>query len=103
VRAVRGRIFDVAIDLRPTSATYLRWTGAELSAVNLRGLFIPEGVAHGFLTLEPETDVLYQISPAFTPGHEQGVRWDDPAFGIAWPTSPVVVSERDRTYPDFQG
>ena len=103
VRASRGRVFDVAIDLRPTSTTYLRWTGAELSAENLRGLFIPEGVAHGFLTLEPDTDVLYQIGPAFVAGQEAGVRWDDPAFGIAWPAPPVLISERDRTYPDFQG
>ena len=73
VRAVRGRVFDVAVDLRPTSPSYRRWTAAELSADNLRGLFIPEGVAHGYLTLEPDTDVLYQIAPAYTPGHEAGV------------------------------
>jgi len=75
----------------------------ELSADNARGLFIPEGVAHGFLTLEPHTDVLYQISPAFAPGHEAGVRWDDPAFAIAWPSAPKVISERDLGYPDHQG
>ena len=103
VRAVRGRIFDVALDLRPDSATYRQSAGAELSADNGRAMFIPEGVAHGFLTLEPDTDVLYQISPAFTPGHEAGVRWDDPAFAIAWPGAPTVISERDSGYPDHQG
>jgi dTDP-4-dehydrorhamnose 3,5-epimerase len=103
VRAVRGRIFDVAVDLRPASPAYRRWTAAELSAENLRALFIPEGVAHGFLTLEPDTDVLYQIAPAFRPGHEAGVRWDDPAFGIVWPERPALVSDRDAAYPDYSG
>ena len=102
VRAVRGRIFDVAVDLRPTSTTYLRWTAAELSAANLRALFVPEVVAHGFLTLEPDTDVLYQIDRMFEPGHGRGVRWDDPAFGIAWPQRPALMSDRDASYPDWQ-
>jgi dTDP-4-dehydrorhamnose 3,5-epimerase len=100
VRTVRGRMFDVAVDLRRDSPTYRRWTAAELSADNARALLIPEGVAHGFLTLEPDTDVLYQISPAFRPGHEAGVRWNDPAFAIAWPAAPSLISERDATYPD---
>ena len=100
VRAVRGRIFDVTVDLRPDSPTYRRWTSAELSAQNARGLLVPRGVAHGFLTLEPDTDVLYQISPAFQPGHEAGVRWDDPAFAVAWPAAPALISPRDATYPD---
>lgn len=100
VRVSRGRIFDVAVDLRPASLTYRRWTAAELSAENLMGLLIPEGVAHGFLTLEPDTDVIYQIAPAFRPGHEAGVRWDDPAFGIQWPAPPTLISPRDAAYPD---
>ena len=103
VRAVRGRIFDVALDLRPDSPTYRQSAGAELSADNGRAMFIPEGVAHGFLTLEPDTDVLYQISPSFAPGHEAGVRWDDPAFAIDWPSAPKVISERDLGYPDHEG
>ena len=103
VRAVRGRIFDVALDLRPDSPTYRRWASAELSADNARALLIPDGVAHGFITLEPDTDVLYQISPAFQPGHEAGVRWDDPAFAIAWPAKPALISARDSGYPDHQG
>jgi dTDP-4-dehydrorhamnose 3,5-epimerase len=103
VRAVRGRIFDVTLDLRADSPTYRRWTSAELSAENGQALLIPEGVAHGFLTLEPDTDVLYQISPAFQPGHAAGVRWNDPAFAIAWPAEAQVLSERDAGYPDHQG
>jgi dTDP-4-dehydrorhamnose 3,5-epimerase len=102
VRAVRGRIFDVVLDLRPASPAHRRWTSAELSAENGRALLIPEGVAHGFLTLEADTDVLYQISPAFEPGHEAGVRWDDPAFAIAWPAAPALISPRDATYPDYR-
>jgi dTDP-4-dehydrorhamnose 3,5-epimerase len=100
VRAVRGRIFDVAVDLRPASPTYRRWTAQELSADNGRAMLIGEGIAHGFLTLEPDTDVLYQIAPKFEPGHEAGVRWDDPAFAIAWPQAPALISPRDAAYPD---
>lgn len=100
VRAVRGRIFDVAVDLRPASPTYRQWTASELSAENGRALLIGEGIAHGFLTLEPDTDVLYQISPRFEAGHEAGVRWDDPAFAIAWPQAPALISPRDAAYPD---
>jgi dTDP-4-dehydrorhamnose 3,5-epimerase len=103
VRCVRGRIFDVAIDLRPGSPTHRQWTAAELSAADARALLVPEGVAHGFLTLEPDTDVLYQISPAYQPGHEAGVRWDDPAFGIEWPAAPALISPRDAGYPDYRG
>ncbi|HEY3948965.1 dTDP-4-dehydrorhamnose 3,5-epimerase family protein [Phenylobacterium sp.] len=103
VRAVRGRMFDVAVDLRRDSPSYLKWAGVELSADNARALFIPQGVAHGFLTLEPDTDVLYQISPKFEPGHEAGARWDDPAFAISWPAAPALISKRDATYPDWRG
>ena len=101
VRATRGAIFDVAVDLRTDSPTYLRWTGTELSATNGRALLIGKGMAHGFVTLEDDTDVLYQIDKIFEPGHGRGVRWNDPAFAIAWPVSPVVISERDATYPDL--
>lgn len=103
VRVTRGRVFDVAVDLRPDSPTYRQWTGAELSADNLAGLFIPEGIAHGFLTLEPDSDVVYQIAPAYRPGHDAGVRWNDPAFGIEWPAQPQLISERDASYPDHRG
>jgi dTDP-4-dehydrorhamnose 3,5-epimerase len=101
VRVVRGRIFDVAVDLRPTSPTHRRWTATELSADNGRALLIPEGVAHGFLTLEPDSDVLYQIDRAYVPGHERGARWNDPAFAIDWPAPPAVISPRDAAYPDY--
>jgi dTDP-4-dehydrorhamnose 3,5-epimerase len=101
VRVTAGRAFDVAVDLRPHSPTYRQWTAAELSADNLVALFIPEGVAHGFLTLEPDTDVLYQIAPAYRPGHDAGVRWNDPAFGIEWPQPPTLISDRDAEYPDL--
>ena len=101
VRAVRGRVFDVAVDLRPDSPTHRRWTATELSATNLRGLFIPEGVAHGFLTLEPDSDVLYQIAPHFTPGYAAGVRWNDPAFAVDWPGIPALMSPTDAAYADY--
>ena len=103
VRVTRGRVFDVAVDLRPGSRTHHAWTAAELSGDDLSALLIPEGVAHGFLTLEPDTDVLYQITPAYRPGHEAGVRWDDPAFEIEWPARPLLISARDAAYPDYQG
>ena len=102
VRAVRGRIFDVAVDLRPDSSTHRRWIASELSADNGAALLIPAGVAHGFLTLEDDTDVVYQISPAFEPGHEAGVRWNDPAFCIAWPAAPRLISSRDAGYADYR-
>ncbi len=102
VRVVRGRMFDVALDLRPESPTVGQWTSAELSAENGQALLITEGIAHGFLTLEPDTDVLYQISPAFQSGHEAGIRWNDPAFAIAWPNAPALMSPRDAAYPDHR-
>jgi dTDP-4-dehydrorhamnose 3,5-epimerase len=103
VRVASGRLYDVAIDLRPDSATFRQWAGAELSAENGRAMFLPEGIAHGFLTLEPATDVLYLMGREFVPGHHAGVRWNDPAFGVVWPAAPAVISERDASYPDFTG
>jgi dTDP-4-dehydrorhamnose 3,5-epimerase len=103
VRVTRGRIFDVAVDLRPDSPTFRQWVGVELSAENGRALLIGAGMAHGFLTLEADTDVLYQIDRMFEPGHGRGARWDDPAFDVAWPEKPLVISARDAEYPDFTG
>lgn len=103
VRAVRGRIFDVAVDIRPDSPTCRKWVGVELSAENGRALLIGEGIAHGFVTLKDDTDVLYQISPKFEPGHDRGLRWNDPAFGIDWPVTPTVISARDAGYADYAG
>lgn len=101
VRVVRGTVFDVAVDLRPDSPTHRAWVGVELSAANGRAVLIPPGIAHGFITLEDDSDVLYQIAPMFEPGHDRGVRWNDPAFAIDWPIPPKVISDRDRDYPDY--
>lgn len=103
VHCVRGRIYDVALDLRPASSTYLRWTAAELSPQARRMLYIPEGCAHGFLTLEPDSDIIYVMGTAFVAEAARGVRWNDPVFGIDWPAAPRVISERDAGYPDFTG
>jgi dTDP-4-dehydrorhamnose 3,5-epimerase len=101
VRCSRGAIYDVAVDLRADSSTFCRWVGLELTAGNGRMLHIPEGLAHGFLTLSDDAEVVYQISEKYVPELARGVRWDDPAFGIDWPVAPLVMSERDRTFPDF--
>ena len=101
VRCTRGRLFDVAVDLRPDSATFRAWVGVELSPENGRALYIPRGLAHGFLTLCDDTEVAYQISAEYSPEHARGVRWDDPAFGIAWPEPVAVISPRDRHYEDL--
>jgi dTDP-4-dehydrorhamnose 3,5-epimerase len=103
VRCVRGAIYDVVVDLRPDSPTYCAWYGVELSASNLRMLFIPVGLAHGFQTLEDDTEVLYQMSAEYSAEHARGVRWDDPAFGIEWPDADVrTIADRDRNYADFR-
>ncbi len=101
VRCTRGRIFDVAVDIRPDSPTYGRWAGFELGADDGDALFVPAGCAHGFVTLEPSTEVAYSIGARFTPAGARGVRWDDPAFGIEWPVEPAVISERDAGFADF--
>ncbi len=101
VRCVRGAAYDVALDLRPTSRTYLTWFSETLTAENGLAMYVPEGVAHGFQTISDASDVLYQMSTFFDPACARGVRWDDPAFGIAWPDGTPILSERDRTYPDY--
>lgn len=103
VRCTRGALLDVIVDLRPHSVTYRRWISAELAAENGLAFYVPEGCAHGFLTLAPDTEVLYQMSVAHQPGSARGVRWNDPAFGIRWPADPAVISDHDRQYPDFAG
>lgn len=105
VRCTRGAIQDVAVDLRPDSLTYLQWYATELTAENGLGLFIPAGCAHGFQTLCDSSEVSYQISTAYEPSAARGVRWDDPAFAIAWPDPPPggrTMSQRDATYPDYR-
>jgi dTDP-4-dehydrorhamnose 3,5-epimerase len=99
VRCTAGAIYDVIVDLRPDSPTARRWFGVELSAANHRSLFVPKGLAHGFMTLRDDTEVLYMISVPYAPGFERGLRWNDPAIGISWPTAPSVVSARDAAYP----
>jgi dTDP-4-dehydrorhamnose 3,5-epimerase len=101
VRCVQGAIHDVIIDLRADSATYRQWFAVELTAASGRSLFVPEGLAHGFLTLVDETDVEYQMGAFYAPEAARGLRWDDPAIGVEWPREPVVMSPRDATYPDF--
>ena len=101
VRCTRGAIYDVALDLRRHSPTFKHWLAVVLSAENRGMLYIPGGCAHGLLTLTENTEVLYQISEFYHPESACGVRWDDPAFKIDWPGDVEVISERDRTYPDF--
>lgn len=101
VRCTMGAIYDVIIDLRLDSPTFKQWLAVELTADNCRMLFVPEGVAHGFQTLVDRTEVFYQISEFYHPECARGVRWDDPTFGIEWPFSERVISDRDRQYPDF--
>jgi dTDP-4-dehydrorhamnose 3,5-epimerase len=101
VRCTKGAIYDVIIDLRPESPTFTQWLALELNAENRHMLYIPEGFAHGFQTLEDATEVLYEISEFHAPEYARGVRWDDPAFAVEWPEDQRILSERDRNYPDF--
>jgi dTDP-4-dehydrorhamnose 3,5-epimerase len=101
VRCVRGSLLDVVIDLRPDSTTFLQHIAVELTAGTRRALYIPHGLAHGFQTLEDDVEVLYQMTDFYDPTLAAGVRWNDPAFGIAWPLPVSTIHERDAMYPDF--
>ncbi len=101
VRCTRGSIYDVIIDLRRHSATFKQWLAVELTAINYRMLYIPEGFAHGFQTLEDNTEVFYQMFELYYPEYARGVRWDDQAFGIKWPLMKPIMSEKDKSYPLF--
>jgi dTDP-4-dehydrorhamnose 3,5-epimerase len=103
VRCTQGGIYDVVVDLRADSPTYLRWIGAELTAENRRALYIPEGCGHGFQTLADATEVLYMITEYYTPAAARGMRWNDPAITVTWPLAVTVISERDAQYPDWHG
>jgi dTDP-4-dehydrorhamnose 3,5-epimerase len=104
VRCTRGAIYDVLVDLRPSSPTYKRWLGVELTADNRRMLYVPEGCAHGYQTLVDDTEAVYPVSEFYAPEAEWGVRWDDPAFGIEWPDAEgALLSEKDRSWPDYDG
>jgi dTDP-4-dehydrorhamnose 3,5-epimerase len=102
VRSTQGAIYDVVLDLRADSPTFKSWIGVVLTAENRNMVCVPEGCAHGFLTLQADTEVFYQMSESYNAASARGVRWDDPAFGIVWPEKVEVISERDRTYPDFE-
>jgi dTDP-4-dehydrorhamnose 3,5-epimerase len=102
VSCVRGKILDVIVDVRPASPTYLRWAAVELAAASGRAVYIPSGCAHGFLTLEDHSTVAYLIENDYRPEATATLRWNDPRFGIQWPVSEPILSERDRFAPDFQ-
>jgi dTDP-4-dehydrorhamnose 3,5-epimerase len=101
VRCTSGALYDVIIDLRPDSPTRGKWIGVELTAENLRSLYIPEGYAHGYQTLSDDTSIFYQVTAFYSPVDEQGLRWDDPAIGIDWPLEDRrIISEKDMNWPD---
>ena len=101
VSCSQGKIYDVLVDLRPNSSTYLQWDAFELTSNNFLNLYIPEGIAHGFQTLENDTIVNYQISQIFKPEFAKGIRWNDNTFKISWPMEPIVISKKDLSYADF--
>lgn len=101
VRCTMGAIFDVIVDLRPGSSTLTGWFGVELNPENRKALYVPQGFAHGFITLADDSEVLYQISKNYRPDSAGGVRWNDTAFSIKWPAEVTVISDRDGSYPDF--
>lgn len=105
VLCTHGKVFDVAVDLRVDSPTYLKWAAVELGFATglVQSVYIAPGLAHGFITLEPESDVYYLMGAPFVPGSARGVRWDDPRLGINWPAKPEVISEKDATYPLLDG
>ena len=102
VRVLTGALWDVIVDLRPESPSYKQWVGLELRASDRQILVIPPGCAHGFLTLEPNTEIMYLVDKTYSPDHELVIRWDDPALSIEWPHLPQVMSDKDRFAPDFQ-
>ncbi len=102
VRCEQGAIFDVVVDLRPKSPSYLKWTGSELTADNGNALLVPAGCAHGFISLVDESKVLYLMGAPYVAELARGVRWDDPAFDIQWPMAPATINPRDASYPDYQ-
>jgi dTDP-4-dehydrorhamnose 3,5-epimerase len=102
VRCTQGSVYDVVVDLRPGSTTFKKWISVILTTANRSMIYVPEGFGHGFLTLEDRTEVLYQMSEFYYPELSRGVRWNDPAFQFDWPAQPMVMSDRDRAYPDFE-
>jgi dTDP-4-dehydrorhamnose 3,5-epimerase len=102
VRCTRGAAYDVVLDMRPESATFCKWVGVEITAENHKAVYIPAGCAHGFQTLTDATELFYNMSEFYHPETTRGVRWDDPAFGIVWPTCEArIIAARDVAFPDF--
>jgi dTDP-4-dehydrorhamnose 3,5-epimerase len=102
VRCIQGAIFNVIIDLRPTSDTFCQWYAVELSSDNGLMLIVPEGFANGFQTLADDTEVIYPVTQFYSPEHERGVRWNDPLFNIKWPLLDPIISEKDKAFQDFK-
>jgi dTDP-4-dehydrorhamnose 3,5-epimerase len=102
VRCLRGAVYDVLVDLRPDSPTYRQWMGVELTAESGRMVYVPKGCAHGYLTLAGDTELMYFASCPYAPDAAKGVRFDDPAFAIRWPAAPQVISQADRSWPEFK-
>ena len=101
VRCLHGSLYDVIIDLRQDSPTFGRWFGEELTEENRKMMYVPKGFAHGLVTLQPDTEILYLVTQYYAPDYERGIRWNDPKFNIQWPIEPVEISEKDRNHPDF--
>ena len=101
VRCIKGALWDVIVDLRPTSPTYLKWHGVELTAENRLAYYVPRGFDHGFVTLEPDTETLYLASQFYNPQAERGLRWNDPKIGITWPLDGAIISEKEANWQDF--
>jgi dTDP-4-dehydrorhamnose 3,5-epimerase len=101
VRCTRGKIFDVIIDLRPNSQTFKQWFSTEIDEKNHKMIYVPECFAHGFQTLEDNTEIFYQMSEYYMPEYAKGIRWDEKTFDIKWPINPKIISEKDLTYPSF--
>ena len=102
IRCTRGKVFNVIVDLRPESKTYKQWYGIELSSENYKGIYVPEGFAHGFQTLEDDTEVFYQMSEFYMAKYARGIKWNDESFDIKWPLNPTMMSQKDLSYQNFE-
>jgi dTDP-4-dehydrorhamnose 3,5-epimerase len=101
-RCIKGSIFVVIVDLRKKSSTYLKWYGTKLSKENNKSLYVPKNFAHGYITLEDETDIFYQSSNTYSPKHESGISWNDPKIKIKWPIKPIIISKKDSSWKDIK-